>query len=537
MSATVRLHITPFNPTLLPAYLAPSVLPLARNISFHAAETFPDKGFGYLELPVMEAQKLKKKLNGSTLKGSKVRVEDAKPEKRKAGGDDGPSHSPGDRPAKRTRTPKDRTRKQHGVLEGVELPEDRKVKRGWTEKKSKHATEPELLFKTNLTPIAATEVARKSNKDKKKAKAKAAVVIREFEKSSKTPTFIKEPTVPTEKKPAVEYVDGQGWVDEDGTVVEAETGKARNRRALELVHGPLNAHVPKASTSPQPTTEGAASTRPSLKGQSKTKKQATPSPSPSESGAEDSSVMSASSDEDDSASEIESSASSPALAPDAPRMVLTPSSPELEQKEIHPLEALFKRPKPPSLATSSSDSTSTPAKGLAPINTSFSFFGSDGGEADSSGVPPVTPFTRQDLEWRGLRSAAPTPDTAAIGRRFSFPWRNNSQEGDGDGDDDDVEAGKQLDNNTKANSRPEAIAEVDEEGDEDEADGDANQTPVGLRRSARGKKDEDEKGESEFQKWFWENRGDNNRAWKKRRRETLKAKRLRENRKVGGRRG
>ncbi len=47
--------------------------------------------------------------------------------------------------------------------------------------------------------------------------------------------FLKETKVATEKKPAVDYVDGKGWVDEDGNVVEAETGRAKARRALELV--------------------------------------------------------------------------------------------------------------------------------------------------------------------------------------------------------------------------------------------------------------------------------------------------------------
>src|SRR6478752_3045535 len=83
-NSIVRLHITPFTPALCKVYLAPSLLPLAQNISYHTLETFPDKGFGYVDLPAMEAQKLKKKLNGLTLKGSKVKIEEAKSEKRKA---------------------------------------------------------------------------------------------------------------------------------------------------------------------------------------------------------------------------------------------------------------------------------------------------------------------------------------------------------------------------------------------------------------------------------------------------------------------
>jgi hypothetical protein len=164
-----RLHITPFTPALLKVYLAPSILPLAKNISYHAVATFPEKGFGYLELPAMEAQKLKKKLNGSTLKGSKVRIAEAKPEKRKATEDAADSLENGEPPKKRKKA-----KKGQGVLEGVELPDERKVKRGWTEppvknkkdkkekdkdtdkkskrKESKYTKEPELLFKAKLTP-------------------------------------------------------------------------------------------------------------------------------------------------------------------------------------------------------------------------------------------------------------------------------------------------------------------------------------------------------------------------------------------------
>src|SRR5712664_3144660 len=76
-----RLHITPFNPTLLNAILPPSILPNARNISYHTIETLPEKAYGYVELPKMDADKIKKKLNGSILKGIKVRIEAAKPKK------------------------------------------------------------------------------------------------------------------------------------------------------------------------------------------------------------------------------------------------------------------------------------------------------------------------------------------------------------------------------------------------------------------------------------------------------------------------
>ncbi|KAF2645051.1 hypothetical protein P280DRAFT_466284 [Massarina eburnea CBS 473.64] len=509
----IRLHVTPFTPALLKAYLAPSVFPLAQNISYHAVETFPEKGFGYLELPTMEAQKLKKKFNGATLKGAKVRIEDAKPEKRKAVDEaEVVEEEGGEKPKKRSK----KAKKEQGVLEGVELPDGRKVKRGWTEpptknkkekkdkekdkndkkvrKESKYSKEPELLFKAKLTPVAATELAlkgkKKDKKDKKEKKSrsrKEEVVVHEFAKKTNQPSFLKQSKVATEKKAAVDYINGTGWVDEDGNVVEAETGKVRNRRVLELVD----------SAPVQPTTE----------------KQQSATPSSSESEDDESSVVSSSSEESSSDSEVENPAENPASPPaqapkaDTPEIAVTPSSPAT--KEVHPLEALFKRSKP-----SLSLGTCTPTKGLAPIDTSFSFFDNNDGMDVDAEAPgnPSTPYTQRDLEWRGLRSAAPTPDTAAVGRRFSFPWRKGSQDADDADADDDAETKKQLSNNTKANASNSILPDVVEE-----------------------KEGSGEEDESEFKKWFWENQGSLNRAWKKRRRDGLKSKRSADNKKaVGG---
>jgi hypothetical protein len=548
---SVRLHITPLKPELLKVYLAPSVLPLAKNISYHIVETFPEKGYGYLELPEIEAKKLKNKLNGLTLRGAKVRIEMAKPEKRKVReeADAAKDQAEAERPSKRVK--KEKRKKEAGVLEGAELENDRKVKRGWTEpptkgkkerkekdkdkdkekgkdkdqkyeqKKSKYTKEPEMLFKAKLTPVAATEVARKEKKkekkEKKDKKSKAReVVVHEFEKNTKTPSFLKETKVTAEKKPAVEYVNGQGWVDEDGNVVEPETGKARNRRVLELVDSSELTEHKKSSTPSKAAKED------------KKKAKATPPPSSETEEEDDSSVVSSSSEEDLSSSESEAEESDNESAPSTPVAVVNDAkasgkvqTTESAEKEVHPLEALFKRAKP-----SPGTLDITPKK-LTPINTSFSFFeNGDSMDTEEKGEvvdnAPATPFTERDLEWRGTRSAAPTPDTAAIGRRFSFDWRKGSQEADEDEDEEmgDAEANQQLSLNTKANATSKApqhlpgVVEEDEEGDEDAVAG------------------TDAKPESEFRKWFWENRGDLNRAWKKRRRDALKAKRHTENRKM-----
>lgn len=79
----VRLHITPFNPDLYDRVVSASAKAVATGLSYHSVQTYPERGFGYIELPRMEADKLKKKIHGFTLKGSKVRIEEAKPEKKR----------------------------------------------------------------------------------------------------------------------------------------------------------------------------------------------------------------------------------------------------------------------------------------------------------------------------------------------------------------------------------------------------------------------------------------------------------------------
>jgi hypothetical protein len=64
--------------------------------------------------------------------------------------------------------------------------------------------------------------------------------------------------------------------------------------------------------------------------------------------------------------------------------------------------------------------------------------------------------------------------------------------------------------------------------EEDDSDDSSIDSPVKPRADAGATKDE-----TEFTKWFWENRGDNNRAWKKRRRDAAKEQRQRDNRKKG----
>jgi hypothetical protein len=79
-----------------------------------------------------------------------------------------------------------------------------------------------------------------------------------------------------------------------------------------------------------------------------------------------------------------------------------------------------------------------------------------------------------------------------------------------DEDDDDEPAGTKED---------EALGEVSDAAQAD-AEGDGEEKAEALGE------------ESAFSKWFWEKRGDNNRAWKKRRREALRDVRKRENKRL-----
>lgn len=519
-----RLHITPFNQDLLDRFIPPSLRPSASGVSFHTVQTALERGFGYVELPRMEADKLRKKFNGSTLKGSKVRIEDAKPEKkRKVEVEENEDARKARKKAKRVKR-----KREEGVLSGHELEEGRHVKRGWKDegadkKNSKKAKTSDdggketlkgkkMLFKTSIPPNAvpvetkakrkAKDKKEKSGKDGTDGKEKQKAVVQEFSKTQKP--IISTADTPNGKG-TLRYEDGKGWVDESGAVVEAAPVSKRPRRAKPVSLSEDSAKV--------------MSTPPAV---SAVHVPASGTPLDDVSGfSEESSLVESSedvsSDEDSEGngtqlSVIPTTQNDPAETPEPPSNVEDEAKTPEQAREVHPLEALFKRP-----AASRSDSASK-AKKPSPIDTSFNFFApgeaadNENGDAEvQPAYPPQTPHTKQDLEWRGMRSAAPTPDTAAIGRKFSFPFARAG--GDADIDEDEEDEDEEVNGNLNG---------VDEDMP------DANSVPV-----AGGK--EGEKEESEFRKWFYEHRGDLNRGWKKRRREERKHKRQRENRRLSRR--
>ncbi|RDW71724.1 hypothetical protein BP5796_07758 [Coleophoma crateriformis] len=605
----VRLHITPLTPALLHAIVPVSILPSARNISYHTLETFPERAYGFVELPTMEAEKIKKRLNGAILKGTKVRIEPARLVKEVRRDEDKPER------VRKVGTKK--RKREDQTMPGVDIG-DRNVKRGWTTpaaeikfdkkdkdkmkniNKSKYTTGKECLFKTVLPQniAAKSEPANKESEEKpykrKKSKAKKEIVVHEFAKTTKYATFLRGPAGKKKTKAVAEYVEGKGWLDEDGNVVEEIIKKTRKpARIAEFLKA--KAEQAEESSSPEeseneevdeasedntaeratPNTSAAVNEAAEAKPDEVAVETSSPENDDSSSSGESvggfdhsemdiksdaapitredfptSSSESSSDEENNSESDSEKEAQEAEVETDehviattsmdvdqVPQIIgkaISPESPSSSEEDsssdessdssddeeetvdpsattsrpgsssgltikipppvptsvtVHPLEALYKR-KP---TTAGTTTTESPAAGP-----SFSFFGTDaetGSDAEdapethTSITIPMTPYTQQDFEHRGLRSAAPTPDTTHASKRFIWPNEN--------------------------------------EDDEDEEDDSPSRDAPMTKRT--------EQEESDFQKWFWENRGDTNRAWKKRRKTVAKEKRQRENRRRDGR--
>ncbi|KAF7117236.1 hypothetical protein CNMCM5793_005992 [Aspergillus hiratsukae] len=526
-SETTRLHITPFTPDLLPSVLPSSVRPSARDISFHSIPTFPENNYGYVTLPTMEADKIKKKLNGSILKGRKFKVETARsPKQQKVEVEVDTATST----AKTSSDKGSKKRKAHdSVLDGYELPSGRQVKRGWTEStntkkerrkdekmkkgkdekkaktqaKSKYTEKSECLFRTKIPKNRSASPDEKQEKQaKKKRKPSQESVVHEFATTITHPSFLRSEA--DGAAPTSTFEEGKGWIDNAGNIKETVSDRLRKdqyrpgqvagakekRKSVKAPPTAQETHVEKTKDDKIDSTDESEDWT-SSSGTTSSDDSSTDSESEDSMSSASSESRAPSSQDEQQQSHtlpVKEKLSSPAKT-DEPKLVPGGAAPSVQtthgtdSKDVHPLEALFKRP-----ALESSDSKPAPE-----ANTQFSFFGQEDVESEGEGEQnkePQTPFTKNDLLSRGLRSAAPTPDTALINRKFD--WSN---------DDSD------------------AMEETEEYID----------TPITRSETRTGLKDDD----SEFTKWFWENRGDNNRAWKKRRRDAAKEQRQRENRRTG----
>ncbi|ERT00912.1 hypothetical protein HMPREF1624_02146 [Sporothrix schenckii ATCC 58251] len=603
-----RLHITPFDADLLSVVVPASARPSARNVSFHSLQTFPEKRYGFVDLPTEAAEKLRRKLNGAVLKGVKLRIEPARQSNQEAEAavasttmgkseltSDERQRKEEERAARKEKKRADKARGKTSRIStereevvGVQLEAGRQVKRGWTEpesaaelsnkktnwskdkkdkkekgkstkkraEKSEYTDKPECLFKTILpankvampavpTPKDGEEAvdSRAARRARKEAKKAREVVVHEFANWTRIPTFLKSGGAggTNAGNANLEYVDGKGWVDEaTGDVVQP----LKSTRPV-AVKGVITKEAQLAKRAKLDAV--AADRARAWKGDEASESESTGLGS----GSETSSSGSDSSEEDDDDGDkdedevsdpkdepVPSAEEATLLSPTRPRSsgsgknlmikipppptFATPSTPG-PKKEVHPLEALYKRAKP---ETDAAKQAATPSAGKDKEQP-FSFFGGmnnddiEDEEGDSMDVvtvensnskdnenenddadpqPPMTPFGRAEFEWRNVRSAAPTPDTAHPSRMTSiFKWPTPGGASDDEGEDD-------------------GAADDDDDGDEDE--------------KVDGDKDRKEKaaGEGDFQSWFWDNRGDLNRSWKRRRKTAAKDKRYRENR-------
>ncbi len=509
----LRLHITPFSTDLAQSLLSTYSSLAADSISYHTLETLPENSYGYIELLAMEAERLKKKLNGSILKGKRLRIEHARPQKRglKPEEDKHDSVLPVEQESRLSK----KSKQSKSELQGHELTPGRKVKRGWTEPEkgkrwsaakpgtshpvpSKHTDERGCLFRVQLPPNKETDRSglTKNDKDRGAKKAKKVTVVHEFEKSVKQPSFIRKETGTGDTGVAAEYVDGKGWIDKDGNVLEDE-GKRKLRstsRTTEsqapdkLLNSTLSRTAHLSSSSEKSSGSDIDQDRRRQKNATTTtggEKVSTGNRnSTTEIDEEDTSSSGTSGSDSESSLESDEELEPEEDGEHLGNLEIASEATPTPSAALHPLEALFKRP-------NQAASQIHPKRPLE-IKTTFSFF-----EPDEENRMPQTPFTTHDLQVRGQRSAAPTPDTAHPTRRF---FAESVSPGSKTGADDIVDLGEGSSN--------------------------------GALPAEESKQKEEE---SEFAKWFWEHRGENNRAWKRRRRETMKENRQRENRQKGRR--
>lgn len=532
---TKRLHIKPLTPTLLPKVLG-SFLPLAHDVSFHHLATFPKRDYGFVTLPVAEAAMVKKKLQGNILRGEKIEIEDARPDNRKQKGiDERQEQSEAvSEPELKGRALRKRKREE-GVIPGaVELPADRKVQRGWTEPKattdakrieekrenkgsksekpktrskgkaSTYTDKEECLFQTTVpNGLSESDGIEKGKRNRNSRKGKNIVTVHEFANTTKHPSYLRQ-TANKDQRTIQEFDEEKGWVDEEGSVIEAIAKTSRKRRS--------------GRTADTVAPEVAAMETVKL--------------DEDEEETSSSGTSATSEDDEQSSSEPETDKIKPQTVGKVLRISVEPAVSITEPSPVtpHPLETLFKKPKPPTSENSTRSSLE--------INTSFSFFGGTDGDDDANrsqiensletpGIPalkrrglpnlsiPVTPYSQRDMHWRSQRSAAPTPDTAAPGKGgFGDPF------------------------GMLANIHREREQDIEERGEEEDEQEDVMQgveegesSTVPLTELGTKPDGTAEEKESDFSKWFWENRGSNTRAWKQRKREAAKEQRNRETRK------
>ena len=494
----------------------------------------------------MEATKVKKKLHGSILKGSKVKVEEARAEAKDERNAEEEKKLEAEAEKKAKKIGKKRKREE-GVVPGVELPTVRKVKRGWTEpagslknvkvkataKGSKHKESKkakaqmslfsdgsECLFRTKL-PQNAVEMSKqfasraKDVGKKKQSTSTREVLVHEFSNTTKYASFLRDDQVPHDVGTSAEFVEGKGWINENGNIIERlPMEQELKAKTTSIATETRDSRIKKPSKDQEYSNGIGHKDEMVTNDLDQTSSSGTSSSSDDESIASKSNDRTISSivsndiegngagDESDATSTNGSSSSSVHAKVDTTPPRQTVTSTELQSNDVHPLEALFKKPK---LVLSGS-----PRKPALEVKTSFSFFEPDEKNDESTDrLIPQTPFTQRDLQYRSMRSAAPTPDTAAPTKTsFGNLWARDDE----------------------AESEDDRSKDLEAIGEQEEASSSTPKASTDMSMKVSGEK---EPTESDFSKWFWEHRGETNRAWKKRRREAAKEKRQKDNKRKG----
>ncbi|KAI9843159.1 MAG: hypothetical protein M1838_002747 [Thelocarpon superellum] len=545
----LRLHISPLNPTNLSNIIPPTVLSKATNISYHQLQTFPESNYGFVELPMEDAEKLRKKLNGSILKGSKMKVSKARPERERRANDAGAPEPDVAKPDKDHDRRAKRRRREEGHFPGLELPDGRQVQRGWTKpasSKSKGSkgsrdknrkastssftTKAECLFRTALPPKTASSSAPSMLADTQarvgerrvKDKHGRETVIHEFASTTKFSTFLRGHDAIKSGKIVSEFVDGKGWVDDGGIMLEAVPKSSRRTGAPPTI----SSQGKQAAEASQVGSNGPGTpTRPNVEESTSSSgsDESLGESSSSESGSESEVLETESSQMTSKAGDRKGKKAGPSAEPSpsrsregsAPNLTITiPTSTDTAGSTTgakpHPLESIFKRPARKEVTATGPETSQD--------NPTFSFFGPDNEEGEGGGgeaepTMPQTPFTQRDFQERGIRSAAPTPDTAAPGRQFLFPWR------DGDDDMDDDGEGERAPRKGAGKASPSHLAPPPLfDAAPGEGAGAGTEAEAGAQKG--------------FEETFWERRGETNRAWKRRRREVGKERKKRDNKKL-----
>ncbi|KMU79410.1 LOW QUALITY PROTEIN: hypothetical protein CISG_07841 [Coccidioides immitis RMSCC 3703] len=518
-SPVKRLHITPLDAALLNTILHPTTRSLATDISFHTVQTFPESNYGFVTLPTAEAEKLVKKLNGSILKGRKLRIQEARLRREipleeliASPKDPGPKVTCNTAMAKNAKlvmTPSKVMNCQRRVKRGwTEAPdkenrsrkadkkEQKKDSKGKKAQKSKYTNNPECLFQT-LPPPNKADLSKADKKRKRKPSDTAAVVVHEFEKLTTHPSFLRTGQDSSSKSLTNEYVDGKGWLDRSGSVKEASSLKTKpeptsrirpQKRNVSKISVQITENWAPSSSEDETSSCGSSSEEESSGYSSSSSsdealnKETTndcvvpPSRSTSKRSSNDKSLAGngdipssttlamdeASSDstselsdeggvdqgnekirdrhdsidgvDDETSSSNSSSEDGTAVSSSAldggdshsdeeEEIENEPPTKEVQQadttpecvhapKEIHPLEALFKRP--------ASAAATPPGKAQPAASTAFSFFGNAEENSDIEDeddyttslhgadgnivAEPQTPFTKMDLQIRAVRS-------------------------------------------------------------------------------------------------------------------------------------